>query len=234
MKQPKCRTCGKEHALGTCPEFQSTASGKADDIITIASLFSYDPNSGFLSWRVNYGTAKAGERAGTKKPSGYRMVQVNRKGYQEHRIAWVIMNGNLPKGGKQIDHINQVKDDNRWSNLREATAAEQQINSPTQSNNTHGRGVSWRESNKKWRADIYVDGKAVCLGHYLTKVEAQEAYKVGAAKHYRGFSDQAPPTNTNSEPFDRKKYQMLFMRDKRKADKLGLKVSEYRKMKGDE
>lgn len=45
---------------------------------------------------------------------------------------------------------------------------------------------------------------------------------------------QALPVDTNSEPFDRKKYQMLFMRDKRKADKLGLKVSEYRKLKGED
>lgn len=45
---------------------------------------------------------------------------------------------------------------------------------------------------------------------------------------------QALPVDTNSEQFDRKKYQMMFMRDKRKADKLGLKVSEYRKMKENE
>lgn len=44
-----------------------------------------------------------------------------------------------------------------------------------------------------------------------------------------GGSNPSPETK-----FDRKKYQMLFMRDKRKADKLGLKVSEYRKLKGDE
>lgn len=25
---PRCRTCGKEHALGGCPEFQSTAARK--------------------------------------------------------------------------------------------------------------------------------------------------------------------------------------------------------------
>lgn len=25
MRNPKCRTCGKEHALGGCPEFKSTA-----------------------------------------------------------------------------------------------------------------------------------------------------------------------------------------------------------------
>lgn len=28
MKNPKCRTCGKEHALGGCPDFQSTAVRK--------------------------------------------------------------------------------------------------------------------------------------------------------------------------------------------------------------
>lgn len=28
MKFPKCKTCGKEHALGGCPEFKSTAARK--------------------------------------------------------------------------------------------------------------------------------------------------------------------------------------------------------------
>src|SRR6478609_8725868 len=30
QKFPKCRTCGKEHALGGCPEFQSTAARKIE------------------------------------------------------------------------------------------------------------------------------------------------------------------------------------------------------------
>ena len=27
MREPKCRTCGKEHRLGVCPEFQSSRGG---------------------------------------------------------------------------------------------------------------------------------------------------------------------------------------------------------------
>ena len=41
-----------------------------------------------------------------------------------------------------------------------------------------------------------------------------------------------PKGGRPSTGFDKKAYMSAFMRDKRKADKLGLKVSEYRKMKG--
>ena len=42
-----------------------------------------------------------------------------------------------------------------------------------------------------------------------------------------------PKGGRPSTGFDKKAYMSAFMRDKRKADKLGLKVSEYRKMKGE-
>lgn len=47
------------------------------------------------------------------------------------------------------------------------------------------------------------------------------------------FEDQGrkePPRPVPSKaPFDRNAYQAQYMRDKRKADKLGLTVAEYRK-----
>jgi len=59
---------------------------------------------------------------------------------------------------------------------------------------------------------------------------------------HRQAGTQALPVDTIPKPkggrpstgFDKKAYMSAFMRDKRKADKLGLKVSEYRKMKGNE
>jgi len=44
-------------------------------------------------------------------------------GYQVHRLVWEAFNGNIPDG-VQVNHINEIKDDNRLSNLNLMTAKE--------------------------------------------------------------------------------------------------------------
>ena len=66
-----------------------------------------------------------------KKPqmpnNGYYQVQLHknsiRKWYQVHRIVWEAFNGTIPEG-LQVNHINEVKTDNRLSNLNLMTAKE--------------------------------------------------------------------------------------------------------------
>jgi hypothetical protein len=62
--------------------------------------------------------------------------------YREHRLAWLYMTGEWPT--HEIDHINGDRVDNRFCNLREATASENRWNSRKRVNNTSGyKGVSW-------------------------------------------------------------------------------------------
>ena len=192
---------GEAKVLAASSEVPGTPAGikPRPSILTIAflaPLFDYDPETGFVSWKIDFGTAKAGDRAGHVRPSGYRMIQIDGRRYQEHRIAWVLTHGDLPADGRQIDHANQVKDDNRLANLRAATRAEQQINSPTQSNNLHGRGVGWRADRGVWRADIYVNNARVFLGHFEHREDAQAAYEDAAREYYGEFAPQAPPVDT--------------------------------------
>jgi hypothetical protein len=46
------------------------------------------------------------------------MFSIDGKQQRVHRLIWLYMTGEWPKD--QIDHINNVKHDNRWKNLREA------------------------------------------------------------------------------------------------------------------
>jgi len=86
----------------------------------------------------------------------------------------------------QVDHINLDKCDNRKSNLRLATNAENQRNSGLQINNTSGlKGVSFYKPRNKYRARIKVDGKEIHLGYYISIIEAALSYN-HAAKHYFG------------------------------------------------
>lgn len=59
--------------------------------------------------------------------SGYYIVQLYKnsipKWYQVHRIVWEAFNGSISEG-LQVNHINEVKSDNRLSNLNLMTRKE--------------------------------------------------------------------------------------------------------------
>lgn len=80
----------------------------------------------------------------------------------------VIMDA--PKG-KDVDHINGDRLDNRKANLRTVTRSQNL-------HNRHDRpyhGVTWRKDKRKWRARITVDLKEIFLGHFDTLEDAVRA-----------------------------------------------------------
>ena len=88
----------------------------------------------------------------------------------------------------QIDHINGRCDDNRWINLREATAMQNAWNKPIRNSNTSGfEGVSplptKRSTSKKWRVMISANGERLFIGDFYTKEEAAAAYNKAFAKY---------------------------------------------------
>ena len=90
-----------------------------------------------------------------------------------------------PKG-MHVDHINGNPLDNRKSNLRICTHAENSNNTGPRKNNTSGyKGVYWAKRNKRWLAQITHNGKQVYIGHYKDKEEAARAYDA-KAKEFQG------------------------------------------------
>ena len=105
--------------------------------------------------------------------------------YLMHRI---IMNA--PEG-MCVDHINRDKLDNRRSNLRLATRAENLWNAGMSAANTSGyRGVYWLERRKCWLAKIFIQGKEIRLGQYDEAIDAAYAYNVAALKYMGSFAYQ--------------------------------------------
>lgn len=79
--------------------------------------------------------------------------------------------------GKFVDHIDGDGLNNRRSNLREATGAQNSRNSRLRRNNVSGfKGVSWIKRPGKWSAQIMVDGKQSHLGFFSDPKEAHAAY----------------------------------------------------------
>jgi len=90
---------------------------------------------------------------------------------------------------KMPDHINHNGLDNRISNLRKCTSAQNQANTKIRSDNTSGyRGVKKRKDSGKWTAVIQVNKKAISLGVFTSARKAAIAYDKAATMHCGEFA----------------------------------------------
>jgi hypothetical protein len=93
---------------------------------------------------------------------------------------------NAPKE-MQVDHINGDGLDNRRSNLRVCTRAENQGNRKMSKNNAAGyKGVA--PYGGKYRSQIKHNGKVYHLGYFTDPVEAARAYDAAAKKYHGEFA----------------------------------------------
>jgi hypothetical protein len=141
----------------------------------LKELLSYDPETGIFINLKSRGTAKIGSVAGCKN-RGYVCIRINSKSYLAHRLAWLYVHGNFPE--KYLDHMNEIRDDNRIINLRLATNQENQHNrSSANSDSASGYlGVGWHKQYGKWMTRIQLNGRRKHLGFFNTAEEASEAY----------------------------------------------------------
>lgn len=94
-----------------------------------------------------------------------------------------------PPKGKYVDHKDKDKLNNRRSNLRVCTNAENIRNSSVRVNNTSGAtGVWWRSDRNRWVAEIKLDYKKITIGRYKTKDEAVEARRQKEIELFGEFS----------------------------------------------
>ncbi len=149
----------------------------------------YDEPTGVFTWlKPGHPKAKVGSRAGHKSKSGYRAIGVCGRCYPEARLAWLYVTGQWPTA--QVDHINRVRDDNRFINLRDATQSQNNANVGLRKDNTSGYvGVGWSPTLQKWRAYITIHKKLITLGHFNTP---EEASAVRGAKHRALYPDLPP------------------------------------------
>lgn len=121
-------------------------------------------------------------------PTGYAWTQKERRDgkkriRQHFALHRVIMNA--PKGF-DVDHINGNPLDNRKSNLRICTHADNGKNLTIKSNNKSGvSGVCWITRDRRWCARIKHGDKYLSLGYYKDKADAIKARR-NAEKIYFG------------------------------------------------
>ena len=154
----------------------------------LKSLLHYNRKTGIFKWRARWkhngrSIGRENKIAGTLHHHGYIHIKINRKLHLAHRLAWLYVYGYFPE--HQIDHIDQIRNHNWISNLREATRSCNAQNCKISILNKSGiTGVRWGKGNKRWRAYIGSNGKLINLGYYRNKLKAAKARLKAEKKYY--------------------------------------------------
>lgn len=102
--------------------------------------------------------------------------------------------------GMDSDHRNGDGLDNRRTNLRICTHQQNCRNRKLVKNNTSGhKGVRWHVQNKKWEAQIAIDGKQVYLGIYDNIDDAIASRQAKEKEVFGEFARLTTPTCTVRE-----------------------------------
>lgn len=162
------------------------------DYENIRKIMSYDKDTGLcsylardLSWFKDtkyrdaasnmkiWNLKNADKNIGYVSENGYIRFMLFKRNYILHRLIWLYMTGEWPD---QVDHINGIRSDNRWENLRNVTKADNNRNQKRRKDNSSGfTGVYKDVMNGKWISKINVNNKCIHLGRFSSKQEAVNA-----------------------------------------------------------
>lgn len=141
------------------------------------SFLRYDPATGIFTRKQKDGTWRP--TGGIHRATGYRVIGINHRPYLAHRLTFLYETGEWPVG--TVDHINGDRADNRWLNMRDVPIGiNAQNRRVAQSNSSGGLlGVShWpnRRGQKKYVAQVALNGQRVHCSYHATPEAAHEAY----------------------------------------------------------
>lgn len=149
----------------------------------LKSLFHYDPLSGYFTRLTTRGGNRAGGAAGTIDDDGYVRITIDGSKFRAQRLAFLYMTGAFPIG--EVDHIDRVRTNNAWSNLRSATTQQNAANRAGPVRDLP-KGVS--PCGKKYAAAVKVNGKRIHLGVFDTPDLAHAEYINAANDHFGEYA----------------------------------------------
>lgn len=158
----------------------------------LKEYLSYDAITGHLTWiKKPSSRTVIRSRAGTLRKDGYRSIALLGGKWQEHHIIWCLVTGEYPT--HQLDHINQVRDDNRINNLREVTKAENARNRARGESLLDEAGIWYCKRRQRYVAEITLNGKKV---YQKTFIDINQAIEERRAKAEElGFHDNHGKSN---------------------------------------
>jgi hypothetical protein len=153
------------------------------------------PEEGWAKYKSN----KYSRRGKLEVSAGERLsrsVTINNNGVKLSHLIWVFARDGIWTKD-ELDHIDGDVDNNKISNLREATRSQNIMNRNIHSDNTSGYpGIRYK--NHKWRADIWFNGEYMHLGYFDTFEAALAARQAAEDKYWGEFAarhsrPQRPP-----------------------------------------
>lgn len=150
-------------------------------------VLSYDESTGHFRWLVQRGPVKAGAAAGSKL-GDYLSIRVFGKTYLSHRIAVLVVTGEWPTKGMDVDHIDGNKLNNAWANLRvvDKRTNNQNLRRARTGSRSGLIGAHWDGSVNKWLAGIRINGRNTYIGRFDTPEEAHAAYIAAKRQFHAG------------------------------------------------
>jgi hypothetical protein len=128
-----------------------------------------------------------------------------------HRVILERVLGRKLDPRESVDHIDGDGLNNRRSNLRLASSAENNRNRRVQRNNATGfKGVSYDRGMKRFGARIYIQKTLTRLGWFDTAEEAHRAYCEAAILHYGPYAnDGTKPLRLADAPIATKQLSLF-------------------------
>ena len=131
----------------------------------LIKLFEYKSGSLYWKERPAY-NIKINSQAGNTEKSGYVRIKIMGQTYLAHRLIFKMIHNIEPD---YIDHINNIKSDNRIENLQEISFSQNKLKGGLylQKNNKSGhKGIYFDKRKKKWVTRISINSKRINIGAY--------------------------------------------------------------------
>jgi HNH endonuclease len=119
--------------------------------------------------------------SGSTDRDGYLVIRTNQNSVQVHRLVWLIETGVYPN--EDIDHKDNVRTNNVFSNLRLCTRSKNCQNSKGRRQDRLKGAYLLPQG--RWMSSIMERGIVHHLGYFDTEMQAHTAYRV-ASSHYHG------------------------------------------------
>jgi hypothetical protein len=139
--------------------------------------------------KINRNTGAIVRGKGFSSIREYMLINIGGKTEAVHRIICTAFHG--LSEGKEVDHIDGYKKNNRPSNLRWVTHQQNNrgYNKKRAGCSSDYRGVHFDKPQSRWRAGICENGRTKHLGSFNCEMEAAHAYNVAAIN--AGYSAEA-------------------------------------------
>jgi hypothetical protein len=151
-------------------------------LVRLRELLTYNPDTGVFIRKLK--SRPDGKVAGNRDACGYLQLKVAGKMRLAHRLAWLWMTGEFPS--MDIDHINGIKDDNRWSNLRHVDRATNAQNQRLGHRDGSSGTLGVLCVGDKWYAAITSRGQRKHLGTFRSQEDAEAAYLAAKRRLHDG------------------------------------------------